>query len=182
MTLAIVITALNEATDLSRLPRLRNLHRRSGHLRAPRRLRGDRRLPRHPADGGHRAEPPAQAPRNALRAPSARHHPRPQVGAGGPAAHHRPHVGPPLPALLRGGPRAATPLVLLTHRLTVGDPGGAAMRLSGVWLPIITPFKDGEVDYAGYERLFEHYVRAGVSGVIPLGTTGESPTIHEAET
>ena len=56
------------------------------------------------------------------------------------------------------------------------------MRLSGVWLPIITPFKDGDVDYAGYERLIDHYVRAGVSGVIPLGTTGESPTIDEAET
>ena len=56
------------------------------------------------------------------------------------------------------------------------------MRLSGVWLPIITPFKDGEVDYAGYEHLVDHYVRAGVSGVIPLGTPGESPTIDEAET
>jgi 4-hydroxy-tetrahydrodipicolinate synthase len=56
------------------------------------------------------------------------------------------------------------------------------MRFSGVWLPIITPFKDGEIDYAGYERLLDHYVRAGVSGVVPLGTTGESPTIDEAET
>ncbi len=56
------------------------------------------------------------------------------------------------------------------------------MRFSGVWLPIITPFKDGEIDYAGYERLLDHYVRAGVTGVIPLGTTGESPTIDEAET
>jgi 4-hydroxy-tetrahydrodipicolinate synthase len=56
------------------------------------------------------------------------------------------------------------------------------MRFSGVWLPVITPFKDGEIDYAGYERLVDHYVRAGVSGVIPLGTTGESPTIDEAET
>ena len=56
------------------------------------------------------------------------------------------------------------------------------MRFSGVWLPIITPFKDGEIDYAGYERLVDHYVRAGISGVIPLGTTGESPTIDEAET
>lgn len=55
------------------------------------------------------------------------------------------------------------------------------MRFSGVWLPIITPFKDGEIDYVGYERLVDHYVRAGVSGVIPLGTTGESPTIDEAE-
>lgn len=56
------------------------------------------------------------------------------------------------------------------------------MRFSGVWLPIITPFKDGEIDYAGYERLVDHYVRAGISGLIPLGTTGESPTIDEAET
>jgi 4-hydroxy-tetrahydrodipicolinate synthase len=56
------------------------------------------------------------------------------------------------------------------------------MRFCGVWLPIITPFKDGEVDYASYERLVDHYVRAGVSGVIPLGTTGENPTIDEAET
>jgi 4-hydroxy-tetrahydrodipicolinate synthase len=56
------------------------------------------------------------------------------------------------------------------------------MRFSGVWLPIITPFKDGEIDYTGYERLLDHYVRAGVTGVIPLGTTGESPTIDEAET
>lgn len=55
------------------------------------------------------------------------------------------------------------------------------MRWSGVWLPVITPFKEGEIDYAGYERLVDHYVRAGVSGVIPLGTTGESPTIDEAE-
>ena len=56
------------------------------------------------------------------------------------------------------------------------------MRFSGVWLPVVTPFKAGEIDYAGYERLVDHYVHAGVSGVIPLGTTGESPTIDEAET
>jgi 4-hydroxy-tetrahydrodipicolinate synthase len=54
-------------------------------------------------------------------------------------------------------------------------------RLSGVWLPIVTPFADGEIDYAGYEQLVDHYVRAGVAGVIPLGTTGESPTVDEAE-
>jgi 4-hydroxy-tetrahydrodipicolinate synthase len=54
-------------------------------------------------------------------------------------------------------------------------------RFSGVWLPIITPFVDGEIDHAGYERLVDHYVRAGVAGVIPLGTTGESPTVDDAE-
>ena len=56
------------------------------------------------------------------------------------------------------------------------------MRFSGVWLPVITPFKDGEVDHASYERLVDRYVRAGIAGIIPLGTTGESPTIDEAET
>jgi 4-hydroxy-tetrahydrodipicolinate synthase len=55
------------------------------------------------------------------------------------------------------------------------------MRFSGVWLPVITPFKDDEIDYAGYARLVDHYVRAGVTGIIPLGTTGESPTIDETE-
>jgi 4-hydroxy-tetrahydrodipicolinate synthase len=56
-----------------------------------------------------------------------------------------------------------------------------ATKISGVWLPIVTPFVDGAVDMAGYERLLEHYVRAGVSGIFPLGTTGESPTIDDDE-
>ncbi len=54
-------------------------------------------------------------------------------------------------------------------------------RFAGVWLPIVTPFVDGEIDHAGYERLIEHYLRTGVAGLIPLGTTGESPTIDDAE-
>ena len=29
-------------------------------------------------------------------------------------------------------------------------------RFSGVWLPAITPFEDGEIDYASYERLVDH--------------------------
>jgi len=53
--------------------------------------------------------------------------------------------------------------------------------ISGVWLPIVTPFVDGAVDFAGYERRLEHYLGKGVSGVFPLGTTGESPTIDDDE-
>ena len=53
--------------------------------------------------------------------------------------------------------------------------------ISGVWLPIITPFVDGAVDVRSYERLLEHYLGKGVSGVFPVGTTGESPALDDAE-
>jgi 4-hydroxy-tetrahydrodipicolinate synthase len=53
--------------------------------------------------------------------------------------------------------------------------------ISGVWLPIITPFVDGAVDLDGYERLLRHYLGSGITGVFPLGTTGESPTLDDDE-
>jgi 4-hydroxy-tetrahydrodipicolinate synthase len=53
--------------------------------------------------------------------------------------------------------------------------------ITGLWLPIITPFKDNAVDFKSYERLIEHYLALGVDGLFPLGTTGESPTLDEAE-
>ena len=53
--------------------------------------------------------------------------------------------------------------------------------LSGVWLPIVTPFHGGVVDFVSYEKLIEHYIVAGVSGIFPLGTTGESPTLDDDE-
>lgn len=55
------------------------------------------------------------------------------------------------------------------------------MELQGVWLPIITPFLNDEVDYASYRNLIEHYIAKGISGLIPLGTTGEVPTIFDEE-
>jgi 4-hydroxy-tetrahydrodipicolinate synthase len=54
--------------------------------------------------------------------------------------------------------------------------------LSGVWVPLVTPFKDGQVDRASYRHLIEHYMGYGIAGVVALGTTGESPTLDEAET
>lgn len=53
--------------------------------------------------------------------------------------------------------------------------------LQGVWLPIITPFRNDEVDFNLYQKLIDHYLDQGVSGLIPLGTTGESPTVSETE-
>lgn len=53
--------------------------------------------------------------------------------------------------------------------------------ITGVWVPLVTPFKDGAVDFASYRRLIEHYIGKGVSGLFPLGTTGEAPTIDDDE-
>jgi 4-hydroxy-tetrahydrodipicolinate synthase len=53
--------------------------------------------------------------------------------------------------------------------------------LSGVWIPLVTPFKDGRLDMASYGRLVGHYIAAGVSGLFPLGTTGEAPTLDDDE-
>ncbi len=55
------------------------------------------------------------------------------------------------------------------------------IEISGVWLPIVTPFLDGAVDLEGYARLVEHYLAKGVTGIFPLGTTGEVPTLDDDE-
>lgn len=55
------------------------------------------------------------------------------------------------------------------------------MKISGVWLPIITPFIDDSVDFDSYKKMIDYYLTKGISGIIPLGTTGESPTIEDGE-
>jgi 4-hydroxy-tetrahydrodipicolinate synthase len=53
--------------------------------------------------------------------------------------------------------------------------------ISGVWVPLVTPFMDGQIDLESYRRLIEHYLTRGVTGLFPLGTTGEAPTLDEEE-
>jgi len=53
--------------------------------------------------------------------------------------------------------------------------------LAGIWLPLVTPFLNGAVDLKSYERLLRHYLGQGLTGLMPLGTTGESPTLYEDE-
>jgi len=55
------------------------------------------------------------------------------------------------------------------------------MKIEGLWIPLVTPFKGGKIDYNSYKGLIGHYTRKAISGLIPLGTTGESPTISEDE-
>ncbi|MGZ5905237.1 MAG: 4-hydroxy-tetrahydrodipicolinate synthase [Reyranella sp.] len=54
-------------------------------------------------------------------------------------------------------------------------------KISGLWLPLVTPFRDGDVDFPSYERLIDHYLGEGVDGLFPLGTTGESPALDDDE-
>ena len=54
-------------------------------------------------------------------------------------------------------------------------------KISGLWLPLITPFKDGAIDFASFDRLVNHYIAKGVDGLLPLGTTGESPALDDDE-
>jgi len=49
--------------------------------------------------------------------------------------------------------------------------------LQGVFTAIVTPFKNGKIDYEAFERLVERQIANGIDGIVPLGTTGESPTV-----
>ncbi|CAB3767939.1 4-hydroxy-tetrahydrodipicolinate synthase family protein [Paraburkholderia solisilvae] len=52
---------------------------------------------------------------------------------------------------------------------------------SGIWLPIVTPFRNGEVDVEGLQRLADYYLHTEISGFVALGTTGEAALLSESE-
>ena len=51
----------------------------------------------------------------------------------------------------------------------------------GTYTAIVTPFRDGEIDLTALEDLIEGQIADGVSGIVAVGTTGESPTLSEDE-
>ena len=55
------------------------------------------------------------------------------------------------------------------------------MRYEGLYTAIITPFRGGEVDESAFRRLIDTQIAAGVTGIVPVGTTGESPTLTHRE-
>jgi 4-hydroxy-tetrahydrodipicolinate synthase len=55
------------------------------------------------------------------------------------------------------------------------------MKLTGVHTAMITPFTDGAVDLDVYASLCTRQIEAGVQGLVPCGTTGETPTLDEDE-
>jgi 4-hydroxy-tetrahydrodipicolinate synthase len=52
---------------------------------------------------------------------------------------------------------------------------------TGTFTAIVTPFKNGNLDEAALERLVKAQIKAGVDGIVPVGTTGESPTVDYNE-
>jgi 4-hydroxy-tetrahydrodipicolinate synthase len=52
---------------------------------------------------------------------------------------------------------------------------------SGIWLPIVTPFRDGKLDVNALQHLADYYLRTEISGLVALGTTGEAALLSETE-
>jgi 4-hydroxy-tetrahydrodipicolinate synthase len=54
--------------------------------------------------------------------------------------------------------------------------------LKGLGTALVTPFKNGEIDYEALEKLIEHQISGGVDYLVTMGTTGESVTLTKTET
>ena len=55
------------------------------------------------------------------------------------------------------------------------------LRIEGLGTALVTPFRDGAVDYASYEALVRRQVAAGVDFLVPLGSTAETPCLVDDE-
>ena len=51
----------------------------------------------------------------------------------------------------------------------------------GIFTALVTPFRNGAIDVAAFEKLIDNQIAAGISGVVAVGTTGESPTLSHEE-
>ena len=53
---------------------------------------------------------------------------------------------------------------------------------AGVYTALVTPFhEDGSIDEAALRALVDSQIEAGIHGIVPMGTTGESPTVTHDE-
>jgi len=52
---------------------------------------------------------------------------------------------------------------------------------AGSMVALVTPFKDGKVDWPSLEALVEFHIKNGTNGIVPCGTTGESATLDHKE-
>ena len=57
----------------------------------------------------------------------------------------------------------------------------AKTRFRGSFTALVTPFKNGSVDEKAFRDLVEWQISEGTNGLVPVGTTGESPTLSHDE-
>lgn len=55
------------------------------------------------------------------------------------------------------------------------------LNLHGAMTALVTPFKNGKVDEKALVRIVRHQIKCGIHGLVPVGTTGESPTLSYEE-
>ncbi len=55
------------------------------------------------------------------------------------------------------------------------------MKFFGTYTALVTPFRNGTLDTTAYRQLIEKQIASGVDGIVPVGTTGESPTLTTEE-
>jgi 4-hydroxy-tetrahydrodipicolinate synthase len=51
----------------------------------------------------------------------------------------------------------------------------------GTFTALVTPFRDGAIDVSAFEKLIETQIAGGITGIVAIGTTGESPTLSQEE-
>jgi len=61
------------------------------------------------------------------------------------------------------------------------SPISTASRFRGSFTALVTPFRDGKVDEAAFRGLVDWQIAEGTNGLVPVGTTGESPTVSHDE-
>src|SRR3990167_6546884 len=52
---------------------------------------------------------------------------------------------------------------------------------TGSFTALITPFRNGDLDESAFRRIVEWQISEGTHGLVPVGTTGESPTLSHVE-
>ena len=64
----------------------------------------------------------------------------------------------------------------------IASPQQRSPQFQGIWLPLVTPFRDGALDERSLVRLLRHYRQTPIAGLILAATTGEGLTLDTAET
>ncbi|MFC5473152.1 4-hydroxy-tetrahydrodipicolinate synthase [Paraherbaspirillum soli] len=55
------------------------------------------------------------------------------------------------------------------------------LPFDGIWVPLVTPFHNGRIDFLSTQRLVENLLQAGIHGLVACGTTGEAATLSDDE-